>query len=515
MCGRGTHRRQAVCKATRTRDSSGGSSLFSTRSRRTGVATTARPTRPRRLALTALLAALATTAVAAPAHANLTAVGPVDPATQVPAWFQDASGLKLGLCLGTTPPCFTTAAQFNAPDGEGFYFRAVADLTIGTSGKARLSLAQEATNPAGGRAAFMRRRVTIVGATPNTTYRVTEPFGNLTLTTDGLGNAKDTVDTGCTLGPCPSFAGALTGEIGPFLTWDPTPPAPPAGFIGDSLTPHSVTGGTNGNSFTVAGPGGSTTNLFTLGGMLAGPPVPVINSPAAVDFGSTPVGVPVEKTVTVRSFGVPGVGSDLSITSPILGGDMPSQYRVTATTCAGVFASGQSCTVTVQFVPTAAGAQPASLIVPSNAAGGNGTVALTGTGVAPAAPAPAGGAGAGGVAGAGASSRLAIRNLHLSHRMHRSRVLRNGLRLSMVLPQGTQIIKVAVFRYRHNKLVRSPVWVGFRVAPSRLGLYRLTLDSRALRRRLKVGRYQLRVTPGVSKQQLGLTTFTTLRVTRG
>ena len=89
-----------------------------------------------------------------------------------------------------------------------------------------------------------------------------------------------------------------------------------------------------------------------------------------------------------------------------------------------------------------------------------------------------------------------------------------GVRLSMLLPQGTQIVKVAVFRYRGKKLRRAPVWVGFRVAPSRIGRYRMTLDGRALRRRLRVGRYQLRVTPGVSKQELGLTTFTTLRVTR-
>jgi hypothetical protein len=194
-----------------------------------------------------------------------------------------------------------------------------------------------------------------------------------------------------------------------------------------------------------------------------------------------------------------------------MGGDLPAGYSVVANSCGAAMPSGQTCNLVVQFTPTAGGAQPATLSIPSNATTGNGNVALTGTGVAPAPPPATTSA----VAGASASSRLAIRKLHLSHKMRRSRVLRNGLRLSMVLPQGTEIIKVAVFKYRGHKLLRTPVWVGFRVAPSRLGLYRMTLDSRSLRRRLKVGRYQLRITPGASKQQLGLTTFTTLRVTRG
>jgi hypothetical protein len=488
--------------------------LISIRSPRSAAATMAGPNRSLRAAVTALLAAVATTAVAAPvAHADLAAVGPVDPATQVPAWFSDTNGLKLGLCLGTTPPCFTTAAQFNAPDGEGFYWRAFADLTIGASGKARMNLAQEATNPAGGRAAFMRVRFTMVGAAPNTTYRVTYPFGTLSLTTDGLGNAKSSVDTGCTLGPCPSFAGALTGAIGPFLTWDATPPAPPAGYIGDSLTPHAVVGGTNGNSFTVAGPGGSTTNLWTVGGMLAGPPVPVYNGPASLDFGSVANGTSSgSQTATATSYGVPDASgvSDLVVSGASVAGPAASDFTIVGNTCGAVMPSGSACSVSVQFTPTAAGPRTATLGLATNA--GPKTIALSGNGVAPPAPvAPAATA----VAGASASSRLAIRKLHLSHKMRRSRVLRNGLRLSMVLPDGTQIIKVAVFRYRGHKLLRAPVWVGFRVAPSRLGLYRLTLDSRSLRRRLKVGRYQLRITPGASKQQLGLTTFTTLRVTRG
>jgi hypothetical protein len=460
-----------------------------------------------RLRRMALLSALAALAVAAPAHADLAAVGPVDPSTEVPAWFQDKSGIKLGLCL-TAPFCLSTAADFAAADGEAFYFNAGADLTINGSGKAKLVLAQEAVSAPSGPAAFMRVRVALTGAAPNATYNVTHPFGTMTMTTDDRGRSTVTQDTGCALAPCPAFNGALSGEIGPFLTWTPDSALPP-NHIGDGVTPHTVTGGTNGNSFVVSGPGGASTNLFTVAGELAGPPVPIINSPSAVDFGSSAVGTPVEKTITVRSFGVPdGSGaSNLSISGASLSGAGAGAYHVVANSCAGVFVSGQACAVTVQYVPTAAGAQPAALSIASNATGGNNSVALTGAGVAPAT-----GAGAG-VAGAGARSRFALSKLRTTHRLSRARVRSHGLRFTMRLPAGTEIVKVSVLRVRNGKALRKPVWFAFR-HPSHAGPYRMRLNTRKLRHRLTPGLYQINITPGVSKRQLGATSSTRIRITR-
>ena len=460
-----------------------------------------------RAALVALVASVAGAALATPAQANLAAVGPVDPATEVPAWFQDATGIKLGLCL-TAPFCLSTAADFADPDGEAFYFNAGADLPINGGGKAKLVLAQEAVSAPSGPAAFMRVRVVLTGAVANTTYTVTHPFGTMSIKTDPKGGGKDTHDTGCSLAPCPTFGGGLSGEIGPFLTWTPDPGLPP-NHIGDGLTPHTVTGGTNGNSFVVSGPGGGSTNLFTVAGELAGPPVPVINAPASLDFGSSPVGVPVQKTITVRSFGVPDAAgaSNLGFAAPpSVGGGGAGAYSVVANTCAGVFASGQACSITVQMVAPAAGAMPAVLTIPSNATGGNGQVALSGSGVAPGANA----------AGASARSRFRIAKLRTTHRMSRARVLRRGLRLSMRVPQGTEILKISVLRVRDGRANRKPVWLAYRlvnrVGPG--GLYRLRLHSRALRRRLKAGLYQLNITPGVSKTQLGATSTTRIRITR-
>ena len=454
----------------------------------------------------ALIAAVAALAAAGPAHANLTAFGPVDPATTFPHWYADPDGTQLELCVDQ-PNCLP--GTVTPPDGEAFYYNAQADVDV-DGGTAGLTIAVEAAFGGTDPITFGRVQVDVRGAAPNRTYTFLHPYGSGSLVTNASGVGRFRSQVGCAVPPAPcDFGTALGTEIGPYLRWDPTQgrAAPPL-TLGDAVTPHAVTGSPIGrNSFSVTGVGTGSTNQFIVSGILASAPKPVINAPASVDFGSSPVGVPVDKTITVRSFGVPGPGSNLSISGPILGGDLPSQYSVVSSTCSGVFASGQSCSVIVRMVPTAAGPLPATLIIASNAQGGNGTVPLTGTGVAPGA----------GAAGATAASQLRISKLRTTHRMSRARVLSRGLRLSMRLPRNTEILKLSVLRVgRNGKVNRAPVWLGFRVVgrigPS--GLYRIRLDSRALRRRMKAGLYQLNVTPGLSKRELGRTSTTRIRITR-
>jgi hypothetical protein len=480
--------------------------LTSTRSLQAAAATTAGPVRLTRIVLVALLAALAMTALAAPAHAKLSAVGPVNPRTAFPDWYQDGGGLKLALCMDGLPVCSAAPGDLVAPNGEAFYWRAQGDLTSGTL-HAKLALGQEAAF-LGGPVTFGRIRATVVGARPNTVYTVRHPYGSLTLTTDVNGIGKSTTDIGCGASPC-DWGAALGTAIGPFLHWDPTvAPAPQPGYIGDASTPHKVVGSPTGfNGFSISGGGVAlTTNLLTVEGKLAGPPAPDINIPTATDFGATAPGAPTIQTIGITSMGVPDAGgaSNLMFGNIAIAGPNASEFTIVGNTCSGrALPSGTACALNVQFNPTAGGLRGAELDIQHNAVNGGARILLNGTGAVPAA----------GVAGV-STSRLAIRKLRTTHRMSRARVARKGLRLSMVLPQGTEIIKVAVNRIRNNKVVRKPVWVGFRVAPSRPGLYRLTLDSRALRRRMKVGLYVLKVTPGASKQQLGQTTTTRIRITR-
>jgi hypothetical protein len=254
-----------------------------------------RPSPRRLIALAAgLLVALC---AAAPAHAALTGVGPVVPRHGFPEWYQDESGLRLALCVENEDPfCTTTApnagpatvaadpAQSNFPD-ETFWWAAEALIDKRTVGvRARLVLAQEAAflnevPAAGDQISFGRIRVRIEGAQPGAQYTVTHPYGTERLTADARGRVRMSDDVGCEATPC-DFTDALATRIGPFLRWDPaTPPAAPAGYIGNPLREHTVVGSPRGAAFNVfrvtgpdiGGPGDDLieTHLFTVEGKAA------------------------------------------------------------------------------------------------------------------------------------------------------------------------------------------------------------------------------------------------------
>ncbi|TMB57148.1 MAG: hypothetical protein E6J56_05250, partial [Deltaproteobacteria bacterium] len=177
------------------------------------------------------------------------------PANGFPLYYVDSNGLALQPCLnlagcgalaGTLPnPLAPISFPANFPP-ESFYARAVAKFTAGTvSGLYTAALEGTFFNgvvAAGNQMVFTRVRV-----------------------------INDTVTVGAIpISLLPSaFSLALAGPVGStFLTWDT---APPAGFIGDGLTPHTITGSPCGtNFFQVNGPGllpGSVqTNLFTITG---------------------------------------------------------------------------------------------------------------------------------------------------------------------------------------------------------------------------------------------------------
>src|SRR5437870_1777262 len=93
----------------------------------------------------------------------------------------------------------------------------------------------------------------------------------MSLVADATGSINSTSDQGCipTPGAVPppcNFAAVLaTTNAGPFLTWDPAvAPLPAAGFIGEGLIAHSITGSPAGNNFfRVSGPnvGGPGVNV--------------------------------------------------------------------------------------------------------------------------------------------------------------------------------------------------------------------------------------------------------------
>jgi hypothetical protein len=268
-----------------------------------------------------LLAALM---LGAPAHAALTAAGPPVPRYGFPEYYQDQTGLRLALCVENEDPfCSNVApnpgpatvaadpAQSNFPD-ETFYWSADALIDKRTVGvRARLVLAQEAAfandvPAAGDQMTFGRIRVRIDGATPNAAYTVTHPYGTERLTADKRGRVSFTDDVGCAAAPC-DFTDALATRIGPFLRWDPSsPPAAPAGYVGNPLREHTVVGSPRGAAFNVfrvsgpdiGGPGDDVieTHLFTVEGKAAATQGTAAPATAATASRPTPAGAPAAGT---------------------------------------------------------------------------------------------------------------------------------------------------------------------------------------------------------------------------
>src|SRR5919202_2760467 len=225
--------------------------------------------------------------------ATAPAMGPINPDTNFPAWYQDTNGTRLELCLDGTPNCLAAATDLVAPDGEAFYFNANTTLPT-AAGKSLLTLGTEAAfaGPgAGQESAFNRTRIRINTSDPGD-FTVTWPYGQKTYHVDSVDPFKfeinETIDLGCIAAPpdntcndavAPKFSDVTT-SLQPFLQWDPAvAPAPPAGFIGDAATPHKVVGSPTGNNVfrvdgpNIGGPGVNTiqTDQFVLQGKLASP----------------------------------------------------------------------------------------------------------------------------------------------------------------------------------------------------------------------------------------------------
>ncbi len=349
-----------------------------------------RQAQPRRL-LTALFAVpfilAGLVAIAAPAWAAGSVSASGLPGSGFPTWYQDSAGNRVELCVDASdvncvlPPASDTydpsqplLFPSNYPD-ESFYALASSALVdtpgcgpASPPGRASVRLALEAAfingPPAGGdQMVFGRIRIKVTsGLCPNTTYLFKQPFATVKLTTNGSGAIPaniGTVDVGCVPTPgVPCDYSLATGSPvlgtaagGGFLRWNPAvAPAAPAGYLGDGVTLHSITGGSNGNSFEILAADGTATGLatdqFTVAGKLAGP---LLASPSAVDFGGVPLNQSIQKSITV---------TNLDRNTVSFGGN-PARLRngnqaftVNSTTCRTLVRDA-TCTVTVSFRPQA------------------------------------------------------------------------------------------------------------------------------------------------------------------
>jgi hypothetical protein len=284
------------------------------------------------LALAACLLTMSISLSALPGTANaaLQAVGPVDPVSTLPAWYQDTANLALMPCVDQNgfcivPPPFdpalpdpnfpvlfpiTTTGPINDNNfpGESFYYSADAIMPIEGGELARLTFVLEAAFLGGvipdAGSTFLRTDLQkMQNLTPNSTYRVTHPYGTFDFTTDAIGDTtggggvavrqEDGFGSVADYLPVLMKAAATT-NIGPFLTRaDGIFPTAVVGgethtYIGDALTPVAVTGSPTGNNFyrierlDAGGNVAATweTNLFVLAGRVFTGQIP---SPMTID----------------------------------------------------------------------------------------------------------------------------------------------------------------------------------------------------------------------------------------
>jgi hypothetical protein len=483
---------------------------------------------PRRLgALTLAIAASA--AFAGPAQAALVGFDEEAAAPDLPAWFQDDSGLQLGIC-DTEARCAEPGAEPIEEPEPGAPAEPVepvptvywaADANVGA---AAVRMSVEHMEAFDDHAEFIGSTITAFapqGSLPaDQNYTMTTPYGTFSAASDGGGRLR-IEELSCVEEEPPAVTvcdaeDAINGPIGPFLR---QATGAPAGFVGDGVTASRVVGAPNGfNKVRIEGPsiGGpgvnvAETDLMVVRGQIdteATRGIADISS-SLVSFGARTVGLAgASQAVNVRNAG----GGSLSISSAAIAGQ---DYSL-SNACTGAVAAGQSCSLNVGWLPSFVGARNGTLNLASNTANGDGnlatgsthSVALRGNGTpVPEAPAvqpaaqqqssqpPA--------VRPPAARRASVNRLVMSQLVRLANAKRNGVSIR-VSSANARRLQISISR--SGRTLRS-----FTVAASS---NRIQLLSRSLRRSLRAGTYVVRVTPIAASGVRGRTITRQLRVRR-
>jgi hypothetical protein len=345
----------------------------------------------RKLAHAAILAAgfLAVPLFAAACPANVNKPfnsGPVDSHGFFSEWIVDQNGVALQLCtdsvdgLGNPPPCFFDPVEPGNPlsealgrGGEAFLY--LADNTFTSDGAAPIDavivmgvetafLSPEVT--AGFQTQFQRLRTRINVAAVGF-YKVETPWGNKTYRVDTLlraGGGQSRMEISEPIDISFNPSSVVPGLVSPFLVATNRGSVDPTKYIGDGITPTTVTGSPCGDNFirvTATGLDGVTpipisrtapTNVytsrtFTVQGKLA----PVADVPLAIgatyytrNAGNDVVTVLAEGSTSSSQLAnatvvINGVASSLTKEAHRFYGNVPMPGQVTLPTIVSVTAA--------------------------------------------------------------------------------------------------------------------------------------------------------------------------------
>jgi hypothetical protein len=178
------------------------------------------------------------------------------PGAGLPVWYQDANGTRVFQCLGDQVLC---AIEDPAAIDEIIYWAGETSMPVGNAGEARLVMAVEGAFDAeagGAPITGSEIRVDAEGLRPNTSYRVTHPYGSFQVRTDGQGAFRRLNGAGCDIevGDDCNFRAALQHPI--FRNFLRVDGARPQNYMGNPELPRPVVGSPTGNNFfRIDGPG--------------------------------------------------------------------------------------------------------------------------------------------------------------------------------------------------------------------------------------------------------------------
>jgi hypothetical protein len=413
----------------------------------------ARGRRRTRAAITTVAAIFAAAAFGGSAQAAIS-VSPGNHPNGFPMWYADTQGNQLGLCVDDTVLCpgvppFTTNSLVG-PDGEAFYYLAQSDDVAADGGTVNATLAVEAAF--GDKTTpnvFTRIRFTFSKTAALGDYTIKYPWGTEIVTNDGAKNQG--VDIGCFAvlnTPCDFTLPTL----GPIKNW-----------LRASNAPTDATGKL------IAYGDGSTLTTVT-GGNVEDVVSPDGTTITPTEVNSMTVTGPDGQTASTDLWTVMGKLFDPA--APVLNPPAPPAPRPNPKPTP----TPQSTNTTTTILQ----------IIPGPAQGVLGQQLV--------------------------SSPLAVNRLSLARRISISRLRAKGLRASMNVQEGTNVVRIAIYKTRNGLRTGRAVFTTTRT-PRSAGLFRVTLRSSKLSK-LKPGQYVMQIRAGRSAASLGPVRSKTFRVTR-
>ena len=279
---------------------------------------------------------------------------------------------------GTNPTNFSQTHTCGATLAAGANCTISVTFTPSTTGALSASLA--VADNAAGSPQTVALTGTGTAAVPVVSFSPTSlAFGNQVLNTTSAAKTVTLTNTGtATLTiTAYSFTGTNPTNFAQTHTCAATLAAGASCTISVTFTP-SATGARSASLAVADNAAGSPQTVALTGTGTAAAPIASF-SPTSLTFAGQALNTTsAAQTVTLTNTG----SASLTISGYSFTGTNPTNFAQTHT-CAATLAAGASCTISVTFTPSAAGARTASLAVSDNAAGSPQTVALTGTGNGP------------------------------------------------------------------------------------------------------------------------------------